>query len=77
MEKHNALGSDQHYQANFQTVYRKIEEDDPKTDNDLAHSNALKAINDAAGPNGLVQTLVGFGSILRLLIDTQNLQEHT
>lgn len=66
VESHNSLGFKERYQGFLLAVYLKAREDDADIDKEHSMSLVLKSVNDTAGPNGLVPTLLVFGTISRL-----------
>lgn len=73
VEIHNAFGVNERYHAYLRSIYRETEEDDPSIRKEQALAMALKAVNDTAGPNGLVPTLLVFGAIPRLPVTAEEL----
>lgn len=65
MESHNALGGGERYHAFLRTIYRKVRADNPGVHQEAALSTAVAAMNQTAGPHGLVPTLLVFGVIPR------------
>ncbi|KAK6211233.1 hypothetical protein QIS74_10497 [Colletotrichum tabaci] len=66
IEAHNSVGKVERYHAPLRRAYEIIRAEDPNTDPELALQMAVKAINDTAGPNGIIPTLLVFGSYPRI-----------
>lgn len=66
VESHNALGNGERYHAFLRRVFNKVRADSPELSEELSLALSLKAVNDTAGPNGLVPTLLVFGVIPRI-----------
>lgn len=73
VEHHNALGVGERYHAYLRRVYDKVRLEDPSLDRELSLAIANKAVNDTAGPRGLVPTLLVFGISPRLPISPKEL----
>eukprot|EP00171_Calliarthron_tuberculosum_P007706 IDg7706t1 len=65
-ESHNSLGPGERYHAPLRKIYQKIKTDYPLLDNETALSIANYGLNNSANPEGLVPTLLVFGSIPKL-----------
>lgn len=65
VESHNALGGGQRYHAFLRSIHRKVWADHPGINQEAALSTAVTAMNQTAGPRGLVPTLLVFGIIPR------------
>lgn len=61
VESHNALGVGERYHSYLRRIYNKVRTRDPAMDPKYALQLAIKAVNDTAGPSGLVPTLLVFG----------------
>ncbi|EGY23394.1 uncharacterized protein VDAG_04832 [Verticillium dahliae VdLs.17] len=70
IEAHNSVGKVERYHAPLRRAYDIIRSEDPSTSPELALKMAVKSINDTAGPNGLVPTLLVFGSYPRMTDDS-------
>ena len=69
VESHNSLGSGETYHALLRRIYNKVSMSNPNFTAPLCLSPAVKAINDTAGPGGLVPSLLLFGTLPRLRRD--------
>ena len=67
VEGHNALGGGERYHSFLRLIFKQIQADFPHLDDNHALQLAVKAVNDTAGPNGLVPTLLVFGILPRAL----------
>jgi hypothetical protein len=67
VEAHNSIGMVERYHGPLRRVYRIISVELPDLSKDMALQMAFKAINDSAGPGGLVSTLLVFGAYPRLV----------
>ena len=65
IESHNSLSAGETYQAYLRRCYNKIRADFPKLSDELLLAMATKAMNDTAGPSGLIPTLLVFGCMPR------------
>ena len=65
-ESHNSLGKGETYHALLRRVYNKVNTSHPELPKELGLAMTVKAINDTAGPNGLVPTLLLFGVMPRI-----------
>ena len=71
VEAHNSIGKVERYHAPLRRAFDTIRADLPGDVNpDIILQMAVKAINDSAGPNGLVPTLLVFGAYPRLTDDS-------
>lgn len=66
VESHNALGAGERYHAFLRTIYRKVRADHASMPQPAALSIAVAAMNQTAGPRGLVPTLLVFGIVPRM-----------
>ena len=66
VEAHNSIGMVERYHGPLRRVYRIITSEIPEIDKEMALQMAFKAINDSAGPDGLVPTLLVFGAYPRM-----------
>jgi hypothetical protein len=68
VEAHNSIGLVERYHGPLRRSYEIICEElkDEHIDKDMILQMAVKAVNDSAGPNGLVPTLLVFGAYPRL-----------
>ena len=67
VEAHNSIGVVERYHAPLKRAYSIISKELPDLPRDMALQMAVKAINDSAGPNGLVPTLLVFGAYPRMV----------
>ena len=65
VQSHNAIGPGERYHAPLRRIFNRIYEDIPQIDRHLALQLAVKAMNDTVGPEGLVPTLLVFGTLPR------------
>jgi len=65
VESHNALGTGERYHAFLRTIYRRVRMEHPTVTAGSALSMAVAAMNQTAGPRGLVPTLLVFGVLPR------------
>lgn len=75
IESHNALGNGERYHSYLRSVYHKVRDDATQLSKADALRLAIKAVNDTAGPAGLVPTLLVFGVMPRLPIHPKDLPE--
>ncbi|KAI1769717.1 hypothetical protein F4818DRAFT_435445 [Hypoxylon cercidicola] len=68
VEAHNSIGSVKRYHSPLRRAFKVIDGDlrGTGTDQQSILQMAVKAVNDTAGPDGLVPTLLVFGAYLRL-----------
>jgi hypothetical protein len=66
VEAHNSIGMVERYHGPLRRVYQIIAAELPGIDRDAALQMAFKALNDTAGPDGLVPTLLVFGAYPRM-----------
>ncbi|KAF2741607.1 putative integrase, partial [Sporormia fimetaria CBS 119925] len=66
VEAHNSIGKVERYHGPLRRAFNVIAADLPGTREDLILQMAVKAVNDTSGPNGLVPTLLVFGTYPRL-----------
>jgi hypothetical protein len=67
VEAHNSIGMVERYHGPLRRAYQIITVEIPDIDKDMALQMAFKAINDTAGPDGLVPTLLVFGAYPRMV----------
>lgn len=67
VEAHNSIGKVERYHGPVRRAYQIIRTELPDLDQNLALQMAFKAINNTAGPDGIVPTLLVFGAYLRLV----------
>ena len=66
VESHYSIGLVERYHSPLRRVYTIITTEIPSIDPKLALQMAFKALNDSAGPNRLVPTLLVFGAYPRM-----------
>jgi hypothetical protein len=67
VEAHNSIGMVERYHGLIRRVYQIIVSEILELDKDMVLQMTFKAINDFAGPDGLVSTLLVFGAYLRMI----------
>ena len=70
-EAHNKIGKVERYHSVVRRVYEKLKTDDPDMSPELRLSTTFRCINDSAGPDGLVPTLLVFGTYPKLGIKSE------
>lgn len=70
VEAHNSIGKVERYHAPRRRAYKILRDEDPSLSPEAALQMAVKAVNDTAGPNGIVPTLLVFGTYPRLTEDS-------
>ena len=68
VKSHNSLGVGERYHHYLRRIFRKIRDDFPDIPMKDALGIATKAMNDTAGPKGLVPSLLVFGVMPRILL---------
>jgi hypothetical protein len=66
VEAHNSIGIAERYHGPVRRAYQIIVVEIRDIDKDMALQMAFKAINDSAGPDGLIPTLLVFGAYPRM-----------
>jgi hypothetical protein len=68
VEAHNSVGQVERYYTPLRRVYKIIQDElkDEHIDKEIMLQMAVKAINDSAGPDGIVPTLLVFSVYSRL-----------
>ncbi len=66
VKAHNSIGIVERYHGPIRRAYSIITAKIPDISKDMALQMAFKAINDTAGPNGLVPTLLVYGAYPRI-----------
>jgi hypothetical protein len=66
VEAYNSIGIAERYHGPIRRVYQIIVVEIRDIDKDMALQMAFKAINDSAGPDGLILTLLVFGAYPRM-----------
>lgn len=67
VEAHWSIGTVERYHAVLRRAYHIVKEELPNLHIDIVVQMAVKAVNDTAGPDGLVPTLLVFGAYPRLV----------
>jgi transposase InsO family protein len=70
IEAHNSIGKVERYHGPLRRAYDIIRAEDPTASPEVALQMAVKAVNDTAGPDGLVPTLLVFGAYPRMTDDS-------
>jgi hypothetical protein len=68
VKAHNSVGQVERYYAPLRRAYEIIQDElkNEQIDKEIMLQMAIKAINDSAGPDGIVPTLLVFGTYPRL-----------
>ncbi|KAJ6050709.1 uncharacterized protein N7446_010818 [Penicillium canescens] len=68
VEAHNSVGKVERYHAPLRRAYEILREElkDESIDREMILQMAVKAVNDSAGPDGIVPTLLVFGAYPRM-----------
>ena len=66
VEAHNSIGIVERYHGPLRRAYKIISEELPELGKDMALQMAFKAVNNTAGPDGIVPTLLVFGAYPRM-----------
>jgi hypothetical protein len=68
VEAHNSVGLIERYHAPLRRAYKILKEElkDEHSDKEMIFQMAVKAVNNSAGPDGIVLTLLVFGSYPRM-----------
>lgn len=77
VESHNAIGVGERYHDPLRRIFLRIFEDVPDIDQNIALQLAVKAMNDTVGPEGLVPSLLVFGTLPRFTPHTTPLISHS
>jgi hypothetical protein len=67
VKAHNFISIVKRYHGLIQRAYQIIVSEIPELNKDIALQMAFKAINNSAGPDGLVPTLLVFGAYPRMI----------
>ncbi len=70
VKAYNSIGKVEQYHGPLRRVYDILTKELPTVNKEALLQTAVKAINDSAGPNGIVPTLLVFGAYLRLTKDS-------
>lgn len=68
VESHNAIGSGERYHSFLRRIFNKVITSTVNINDELALAFSVKACNDMGGTDGLVPTLLVFGSLPRIPI---------
>lgn len=63
VESHNSIGVGERYHEPLRQVFDKVLTDHPTIDPEIGLRLAVKALNDTTGPDGIVPSLLVFGSL--------------
>ena len=66
VRSHNSLGTGETYHAMLRRIFKKAKMHHPELTKELTLSLSVKAMNDTAGPDGLIPTLLVFGALPRV-----------
>jgi di/tripeptidase len=68
VEAHNSVGKVERYHGPLRRAYEILREElkDENIDREMILQMAVKAVNDSAGPDGIVPTLLVFGAYPRM-----------
>jgi len=75
VETHNALGAGKRYHASLWQIYRRVRADHPTLAGEHALSLALSALNQTAGPSGILPMLLLFGITPRMPVNPVDLPQ--
>ena len=67
IKAHNSVGKVERYHHLLRRAYEILVTELPSTSKDIVLQIAVKAINDSAGPDGIVPTLLVFGAYPRIV----------
>lgn len=73
MESHNALGVGERYHSFLRRIYRRVRADHPSRPVSHALSLDVSAMNQTAGPSGLLPMLLVFGLVPRMPVSPVDL----
>ena len=65
-ESHNSLGVGERYHEPLKRIYKKLKEEEPDMEPVLRLSIAVHSLNNTASPEGLIPSLLVFGSVLKI-----------
>jgi hypothetical protein len=68
VEAHHSIGVVERYHTPIRRAFKIIQLECPELNQDMQLQMAVKAINDTAGPDGLVPTLLVYGTFPRMVI---------
>lgn len=64
IEAHNSIGQSKKFCHSLRRIFDIISNTNPKIDNNSKLNFSIKAMSDTMGPNGLVPSLLDFGTLL-------------
>ena len=73
VESHNSLGVGERYHHYLRRIFTKVQDEHPRLSPGDVLTLATRAMNDTAGPKGRVPTLLVFGVMPRIPIQSDNL----
>ena len=76
-ESHNSLGFGETNHALIRRVFNKVSCSYPSETRELRLALSVKAVNNTAGLQGLVPSLLVFGMILKIFVQKSSLQGHS
>ena len=76
VQSHNALGVGERYHEHLKRIFRKVMEDEPDLPEEIALQLSVKAMNDTVNPEGLVPSLLLFGTVPRFEPHSSRLPNH-
>lgn len=76
VQSHNAIGIGERYHDPLRRIFLRICEDVPDLDHHVSLQIAVKAMNDTMGPEGLVPSMLVFGTLPRLSPHSTTLPNH-
>jgi hypothetical protein len=69
VEAHNSIGKVERYHSLLQRAYKILSSELPSANKEAILQIAVKAVNDSAGPDGIVPTLLVFEAYPRITRD--------
>lgn len=76
IESHNAIGVGERYHAPLRRIFNRVRENSPALDAEICLKIATKAMNDTMNPEGLVPSLLVFGTLPRFPPSSTSLPTH-
>jgi len=70
VEAHNSVGKVERYHGPLRRAFNILKSELPDLDDELILQMAVKAVNDTAGPDGIVPTLLVFGAYPRMTTES-------
>jgi hypothetical protein len=70
VEAHNSIGKVERYHGSLRQAYKILSSELPSANKEAILQMAVKAVNDSAGPDGIVPTLLVFGAYPRMTRDS-------